>query len=344
MIALERVAYLQKSRCLLGFSGGGDSVALFHLLLEQGVRFDLAIVHYGLRAQAHLEVQYALALGRKHAKDVHVLYAPLRGGNLEARARASRHAFFKRLSLQFGYECVILAHHLNDKLEWFFMQLAKGASLQTLLGFEALENRGHYTLARPLIYTPKSALRDYLHTRHHRYFEDRSNENPRFRRNVFRHTLSDPFLNIKGVDKGLKRSFQALDLERCQLYPPIKMFCVAGVWVFRQNDQNLYYIDGLLKRLGYVLGYKQRLELERQRLNTLFSTQMKIYCVGALEGFIFVGSRARATPTALPKIYKEQCRSLKIPKTLRHALYNSQWQDNLKAIARAKLTLCAPSN
>ncbi|CCB80830.1 tRNA(Ile)-lysidine synthetase [Helicobacter bizzozeronii CIII-1] len=344
MIVLEGLESWQNKRCLLGFSGGGDSVALFYLLLEQGVRFDLAIVHYALRDQAHLEVQYALKLGRQHAKSVHVCYAPLRGGNLEARARTRRYAFFARLSLLFGYECVILAHHLNDKLEWFLMQLAQGASLQTLLGFEALENRDRYTLARPLLYTPKSTLKDYLHAHNYRYFEDHSNANLRFKRNVFRHALSDVFLNLKGTPQGLKRSFEALHAEKTQLYPPIKMICIAGVWVFKENNQNVYYIDRLLKRLGYVLSHSQRLELERQHFNTIFSTQTKIYCVGNLGGVVFVGARAHTKPIALPKIYKDQCRTLKIPKTLRHALFSPQWQEHLEAIKQAKGTLCAPSN
>ncbi|WP_120951839.1 tRNA lysidine(34) synthetase TilS [Helicobacter sp. L8] len=343
MIALEGLEYLLKNRCLLGFSGGGDSVALFYLLLEQGVRFDMAIVHYALRDQAHLEVQYALELGRKHAKSVHVLYAPLREGNIEARARARRHAFFDRLSAQFGYTCVILAHHLNDKLEWFLMQLAKGASLQTLLGFEALENRGHYSLARPLIYTPKSALTKYLHAKHYRYFEDCSNADPRFRRNVFRQALSDVFLGMQGAHKGLKRSFQALGVEKHQLYPPIKMVCVARVWVFKENRQKLYYIDILLKRLGYVLSQPQRLELERQGFNTLFSTRARVYCVGVLGGFVFVGARKHAIK-AMPKAYKIQCQLLQIPPTLRPALFSPKWQEHLEAIKQAKSTLCAPSN
>ncbi|TSA80618.1 tRNA lysidine(34) synthetase TilS [Helicobacter mehlei] len=344
MITLEGLESWQNKRCLLGFSGGGDSVALFYLLLEQGVHFDLAIVHYALRDQADQEVRYALKLGRQHTKSVHVCYAPLRGGNLEARARTRRYAFFARLSLLFGYECVILAHHLNDKLEWFLMQLAKGASLQTLLGFEALESREHYTLARPLLYTPKNTLKDYLHAHNYRYFEDYSNANQRFKRNVFRHALSDVFLNLKGTSQGLKRSFQALALEKTRLYPPIKMVCIARVWVFKENSQNVYYIDRLLKRLGYVLSQPQRLELERQHFNTIFSTQTKVYCVGALGGFVFVGTRSHTKPIALPKIYKDRCRTLKIPFNLRQILYSSKWQEHLEAIKHAKDTLCAPSN
>ncbi len=348
IVVLEGIEYFQASKCLLGFSGGGDSVALFFLLLEHGVDFDLAIVNHGLRSQAQVEVAYALELGKRYAKSVHVWHAPLEGThNLEARARACRYAFFDRLSAQFGYAFVLLAHHLNDKLEWFFMQLAKGASLQTLLGFDTLENRGHYILARPLLYTPKRALKDYLHANGYRYFTDHTNHDPRFTRNLFRQKFSDAFLEarVAGFDmpKGLKRSFQALHEEKCQLYPSISTISVAGVWLFKQNPKNLYYIDTLLKRLGYVLRAKQRLELVRQHYNTHIKTKNRIYCVGALEGFVFVGSMSPALQI-LPRVYREACRQYKIPQTLRHALYSPKWQANLAAIQQAKLTLSASSD
>ncbi|BCZ19731.1 hypothetical protein NHP190012_13730 [Helicobacter sp. NHP19-012] len=251
---------------LLGFSGGGDSVALFYLLLERGLPFDLAILNHGLRAQASLEVAYAKELGARHGKKVHVKKVHLQGGNLEAKGRQARYLFFEGLIKEFGYTHLILAHHLNDKLEWFLMQLAKGASLQTLLGFSALEPRTNYTLVRPLIYTPKAALLDYLHAHKHRYFEDSTNNDLRFKRNLIRHSLATPFLDLMGA-RGVVRSFQALELEKQSLYPPLNYLELKGVFVFKAGGQNLYYIDSLLKKLGYVLSAKQRLELAQNNFN-----------------------------------------------------------------------------
>uniref|UniRef100_UPI001F2F4F30 tRNA lysidine(34) synthetase TilS n=1 Tax=Helicobacter heilmannii TaxID=35817 RepID=UPI001F2F4F30 len=264
MVVLEGLEGLEQG--LLGFSGGGDSVALFYLLLERGVPFDLAIVDHGLRAQASLEITYAKELGARHGKKVHIKRVRLQGGNLEAKGRKERYLFFEGLIQEFGYTHLILAHHLNDKLEWFLMQLAKGASLQTLLGFSALEPRANYTLVRPLIYTPKAALLEYLHAHKHRYFEDSTNNDLRFKRNLIRHHLATPFLDLMGA-RGVVRSFQALELEKHSLYPSLNYLKLKGVFVFKTGGQNLYYIGGLLKKLGYVLSRKQRLELMQQGLN-----------------------------------------------------------------------------
>ncbi|BDQ29481.1 tRNA(Ile)-lysidine synthase [Helicobacter ailurogastricus] len=266
MVALESLEALGQGRGLLGFSAGGDSVALFFLLLERGLPFDLAILDHGLRVQAQEEIAYAKELGAKHQKKVYTKQVTLMGGNLEAQGRKERYRFFEDLIRKFGYTHLILAHHLNDKLEWFLMQLAKGASLQTILGFSALEQRKNYTLIRPLIYTPKSALLEYLQARNLRYFEDSTNNDLRFQRNLIRHNLATPFLNLAEA-RGLVRSFKALELEKHALYPPLNCLELKGVFVFKEGAQNLYYIDGLLKKLGYVLSTKQRLELAQQGFN-----------------------------------------------------------------------------
>ncbi|MFC3848117.1 tRNA lysidine(34) synthetase TilS [Helicobacter baculiformis] len=350
-ISLEGLEHLRGFKCLLAFSGGLDSVALFYLLLEKNIMFDIAIVHHGLRAQADQEVAYARKLASEHAKQVYVHYVKLQGANVEACARACRHEFFAQLATHYDYKCVLLAHHLNDKLEWLLMQLAKGASLQTLLGFNLLESRetaGYtYYLVRPLLYTPKSTLEHFVHTKGYTYFHDISNDMQYFRRNAFRHGLSNAFLAIAGFSAGVRRSFKWLEQEKNALYPPISSFYIVGTYIFLalESRQQIYHVDQFLKKLGYVLSTKQRLELVRQRFNAHFSTQAKIYCVGALQGFVFVGSMPHvAQQLTLPKAYKEQCRLLKIPKTMRHALYSSKWQENLKTIEHAKLTLCVPSS
>ena len=52
----------QTTNNLLAFSGGVDSSALFFILLENNIPFDICIVDYGLREQSKLEVEYAYEL------------------------------------------------------------------------------------------------------------------------------------------------------------------------------------------------------------------------------------------------------------------------------------------
>ena len=56
---------IQNQKNLLAFSAGVDSSALFFLLLEQNIPFDIAIVNYNLRVQSKDEVFYAKNLASK---------------------------------------------------------------------------------------------------------------------------------------------------------------------------------------------------------------------------------------------------------------------------------------
>ena len=59
---------IKNQKNLLAFSAGVDSVALFFLLLEQNISFDIAIVDYNLRAQSKDEISYAKELAFKYNK------------------------------------------------------------------------------------------------------------------------------------------------------------------------------------------------------------------------------------------------------------------------------------
>jgi len=68
MIDPKTVPFLQKGKNLLAFSGGVDSSALFFLLLEKKIDFDIAIVNYRTRKQSDTEESYAKELADRHGK------------------------------------------------------------------------------------------------------------------------------------------------------------------------------------------------------------------------------------------------------------------------------------
>ena len=72
MLNLEDIVLLKNSKNLLAFSGGADSTALFFLLLENEIPFDIAIVDYALRAQSKEEVSYAQELALTYKKNCHL--------------------------------------------------------------------------------------------------------------------------------------------------------------------------------------------------------------------------------------------------------------------------------
>lgn len=312
---LEFLDDLLGKKNLLGFSGGVDSVGMFFSLLEENVCFDIAIVNYGLRESSQKEVEYAQEIAKIHNKKCFSLKAPKIKSNFEANARKIRYDFFQDLILTHGYHHLILAHHLNDKLEWFFMQLSKGAGLNTLLGFEGIENREEYKIIRPFIYTPKKDIYEYC--KNYKYFEDSSNKQIKYKRNEFRIKYTDSFL--KDYCKGIKSSFQYLQKDKARLYAKKNIFDWNGVYVFRKSlkEENIYYIDKLIKKLGYVLSYKQREEIEK----THFSTEIaKKYLIDSNQNYIFV-TKIHKQISAMSRIFKNLARKNQIPPRIRPIIY-----------------------
>ena len=83
---------------LLAFSAGVDSTALFFLLLEQNISFDIAIVNYNVRIQAMQEVAYARELALKYNKQIFIRDIKLENSsNFEKTARDIRYKFFEEI-------------------------------------------------------------------------------------------------------------------------------------------------------------------------------------------------------------------------------------------------------
>ena len=186
---------IKNQKNLLAFSAGIDSSALFFLLIEKDIPFDIAIVNYNLRVQSNDEVSYAKELAKKYNKEIFIFDTIIENSsNFEKKARDIRYTFFEEIINKHSYETLITAHQLNDKLEWFMMQLSKGAGLVELIGFNEFEHKENYQIYKPLLNITKDELIIYLQKNSYKYFIDESNFDEKYKRNFFRHNFSNKFL------------------------------------------------------------------------------------------------------------------------------------------------------
>ncbi len=311
----KALTLLQGAKNLLAFSGGVDSSALFFLLLDHDIPFDLAIVDYGKRAQSKAEVAYAHTLADRYGKTIYTKAVDLEARNFEQKAREARYTFFEEIIHQEGYHNLITAHQLNDRLEWFLMQLSKGAGLVELLGFDGVEERKGYRIVRPLLDTGKSELLVYLHTNKIDYFVDESNHDPRFRRNRFRRAWSDPL--IENYLEGIKRSFHYLREDREALQPSIEINRYADLLIFPRHPQEIRMIDKILKERGYLLSAAQKREISKEDEIVIADR----FVIVKAHHYLFLSPKSTVT---MPKKFKEVCRLLEIPKKIRPYLYEAQ--------------------
>ena len=315
MISQNVLDRLSLGANLLAFSHGIDSTALFYILQEAGVKFDLAIVDHNIREQSKFEVESAKELASKFGKKIYIKSVNLGKSNFEKNAREARYEFFGEICQKYGYENLILAHQFDDKFEWFLMQLGKGAGLKELFSMSELEKREHFWLVRPLLNLRKKELQNYLDERGLRYFVDETNLEGKLKRSFVRLNFSEPFLDE--YFGGVKRSFEFLEADRQNLLPNITKID-DEIFIIKNDSNVVRGVDMAAKELNVLLSKAQKDELSANLAKQTSVVLSGKIAVGYTNEFVLVTPFCKAV---MPKIFKEKARILKLPAINRGYLF-----------------------
>ena len=181
---------------LVGLSGGSDSVALAHLLLELAARGSfrvtaLAHLNHGLRGTANRDEAFcrdlsaALELPFISERIDVAGYAASQRLSIEDAARRVRYEFLERAAARAGADAIAVGHTRDDQAETFLLKLARGAGMTGLGAIYPRKGR----VVRPLIEVSRLDLREYLQGKGVAWVEDETNldlDNPR---NRIRHVV-----------------------------------------------------------------------------------------------------------------------------------------------------------
>lgn len=211
-------------------SGGGDSLALMHLLagwakgrgLPQPV---VLCVDHGLRKDSAKDAKQVAALAKKAGLKVHILTAKGTRPNadIEAAARAARFALMGTWLKAHRLAALYVGHTEDDQAETFLLRLGRGSGLDGLSAMRPLASyplagfEGH-VVVRPMLNLGRANLRDWLKARGLVWLEDPMNQETRFARTKIRKLAAQ--LAQAGVPPGriaaaaghLARAREALDL------------------------------------------------------------------------------------------------------------------------------------
>ena len=192
--ALNRAAIRSGATILVALSGGADSVALMHALLELRERFGMRIVaahlNHRIRAlESDRDENFVREMCARLGVELRVSGA--RGldadsANLEERARDARYRFLNRAADAVGAEYIALAHHADDQAETVLMRMLRGAGVA---GLAAMSEGGPGRLFRPMLGLSRAEILAYLHARGITFVEDSSNRSPEILRNRIRTEL-----------------------------------------------------------------------------------------------------------------------------------------------------------
>lgn len=200
----------KSDRLLLAVSGGGDSMAMLHFLHNEGYCCEIAHVNFQLRGEASDGDE---ALVRSVCKEkgltLHVrtadtlLYAEENKISIEMAARDIRYDFFEELMKERDLDSVVVAHHSNDVVETFFINLMRGTGLRGLSGIVPRNGR----VIRPFLSVSHQDLIDYLESRNLEYRTDLTNFDTAILRNELRQCVIPSFEEKKpGFSEIMQRT------------------------------------------------------------------------------------------------------------------------------------------
>ncbi|MFH2057029.1 MAG: tRNA lysidine(34) synthetase TilS [bacterium] len=199
---LGGLATAEERSVLIALSGGPDSVALLHLMVElakeQGFKPYAAHVNYKLRgAESDAEEKFCCELCRNLRIRLFVKRRSLknlRSGNLQEKAREVRYQFFEQLCEKHDIDLVATGHNADDNAETILFNLARGAGTFGLGGIAERTGR----VIRPLLRFTRQQILEYLRHNGLTHCTDSSNLTEKYKRNQIRQRLLPEFESIFG--------------------------------------------------------------------------------------------------------------------------------------------------
>ena len=163
---------------LIALSGGADSVALLRILRDLGYHIEAAHCNFHLRgAESDRDEQFVKQLCDSLNIPLHLIhfdtaeYAALHQVSIEMAARELRYGYFRQLCQDIGAESVCVAHHRDDAVETFLMNLLRGSGIHGLTGIRPKNGQ----IVRPLLCVGRQDILDYLHSIGQDYVTDSTN-------------------------------------------------------------------------------------------------------------------------------------------------------------------------
>ena len=177
------------SRIIVAVSGGADSVMLLRVLVSAG--FDCVAAHcnFHLRGdESDRDQSFVESLCAELSVPLEIVhfqteeYAAQHKLSIEMAARELRYGWFEQIRVKHGADVIAVAHHADDVVETFLMNIVRGTGIHGLTGIKPMAGR----IVRPLLGIYRSEIEEYMRLNSFAYVTDSTNLQQDYLRNKFR--------------------------------------------------------------------------------------------------------------------------------------------------------------
>ncbi len=283
---------LQQQKLLIAISGGLDSVVMAHLF--HSLNYDIAFAHcnFQLRGEeSDADAVFVKNLGTSLNVEVHTKkfdterYANEQKESIQMAARSLRYEWFQEIAKTFQYDYILTAHHADDSLETFLINLSRGTGIDGLTGIP--EQNGN--IIRPLLPFTRNELKAYAEENNLEWREDSSNASTKYVRNKIRHDivpllkeLHPTFIeNFQATQQHLQESKLIINSSIEKLRTEVVRETVDGnlridIKKLQESSHPKAYLFELLRSYGFTAWNDVLDLLEGQSGKQLFSANYRL--------------------------------------------------------------------
>lgn len=205
----EKQLFEPHQKVLLAVSGGIDSMVLLHLFEMSDFEYGIAHCNFQLRGnESDEDEEFVKKQVLNHGVPAYFErfdtqeYASLNGISIEMAARELRYEFFEKVRSENAFDFIATAHHQDDLIETFFLNLSRKTGIKGLTGIK--EKAGK--IIRPLLFADRNEIEKFSSQNYIEFREDSSNNEVVFQRNFLRHKILPLFSEL---NPSFKKNFLA---------------------------------------------------------------------------------------------------------------------------------------
>lgn len=249
-------SFLQGKKLLLAVSGGLDSMVLVHLM--QQLNYEIVVLHcnFQLRGlESFGDQQFVQEYSNMNAIpfvftqfDTEAFATDFKVST-QVAARELRYSwFYEQIEIQ-NADYILTAHHADDNLETFIINLSRGTGLDGLIGIPAQNEK----VIRPLLSFSRQEIVEYAVANKLEWREDSSNASDKYLRNKIRHhlipilkELNPTFISsFEKTQSFLKEAQELVDDAAIMVYQQVA----------REEGENIYFDLARLLQLPNYSAY-----------------------------------------------------------------------------------------